>query len=387
MSGSSPHTAHDITFREANLRVFRRQPLRQVLFQPRFEPWYAWHQTFGGLPERYRDVPVREVYDEVGCSMRYVHYYTGNPDPVVTEYAPDVLIHEWDDGMRRTRVMETPYGELTEKWLRTVDDTWRRVGFAVRSPQQLRALRWLVERQRYSFSLENFRQGSSYMGALGVPQFWVPKSPYQALAQIWMRLEDLVYALADAPGEVEATMQAIDAAYDPLYDQIIACGEVQIINFGENLHEQLLSPRYLERYLVPWWEHRAGQLRRAGIYTHMHLDGFFRNLLPYLNTMPFDGLEALTPAPQGDVELEEMAEHLGDKILLDGLPAVLFMPPYTREDLLRATERTVALFAPRLILGISDELPEGADMEGLERVRLVADWCRQHVLPFPNTEG
>ena len=128
---------------------------------------------------------------------------------------------------------------------------------------------------------------------------------------------------------------------------------------------------------MPFWERRAGQLHAAGIYSHVHIDGFFHNLLPFLKDLPFDGIEALTPTPQGDVALEEIAAHIGDKVLLDGLPAVLFMPPYSREELLAAVERTVALI-PRLILGISDELPEGADMEGLERVRLVADWCRRH---------
>jgi hypothetical protein len=41
--------------------------------------------------------------------------------------------------------------------------------------------------------------------------------------------------------------------------------------------------------------------------------------------MPFDGIEALTPSPQGDATLEEIKEHIGDKILLDGIPAIYFM--------------------------------------------------------------
>ena len=368
----------EMSFGEMNLRVFRGKPLPHVLFQPRFEPWYAWHQTFGGLPERYQGVSVRDVYDEVGCSMRYVHYYTGMPSPVVSSPSPEVEIHEQEKGALRVCVYVTPYGELVETHRHTVDDTWRKVGFPVRRPDQLRALRWLCEHTHYAFSAEAFQQGSAYVGARGEPQFYVPKSPYQALAQLWMRLEDLIYALADAPAEVEATMTAIDAAYDPLYEGIVSSGEVRIVNFGENIHEQLLSPRYLERYLLPFWEKRAGQLHGAGIYSHVHIDGSFRSLLPFLRHLPFDGLEALTPAPQGDVTLYELSEQIGAKILLDGIPAVLFMPPYSRDELMHTLERLVALFSPRLIVGISDELPEGADMEGLERVRLVADWCRSH---------
>lgn len=39
-------------------------------------------------------------------------------------------------------------------------------------------------------------------------------------------------------------------------------------------------------------------------------------------------------------------------------------------------EKVVQLFSPRLILGISDELPEGTGGDAAERVRMVADWCR-----------
>ncbi|MBN1401250.1 MAG: hypothetical protein JXA74_10460, partial [Anaerolineae bacterium] len=153
---------------------------------------------------------------------------------------------------------------------------------------------------------------------------------------------------------------------------------LRIVNFGENIHDQLISPRYWERYCLPFYHKRCSQLREAGIFSHIHMDGFFHSLLPYLRELPFDGIEALTPAPQGDVSLEEMAEHIGDKVLLDGIPAVLFMPQYTEGELMQTVEQLVALFHPRLVLGISDELPEGTGPEALERVRQVARWARSH---------
>jgi hypothetical protein len=149
------------------------------------------------------------------------------------------------------------------------------------------------------------------------------------------------------------------------------------VNFGENIHDHLLSPRYFERYLIPWWEKRSNQLRQAGIYTHVHIDGYFRSLLKYLRHLPFDGLEALTPQPQGDVTLEEIKEHIGDKVLLDGIPAVLFLSHYSAEDLLAAVERIIQLFHPRLILGVSDEVPEGAAAaDAIERIRMVSEVCK-----------
>jgi len=119
---------------------------------------------------------------------------------------------------------------------------------------------------------------------------------------------------------------------------------------------------------------RAGQLKKAGIYTHIHIDGSFRPLLKYLKVLPFDGLEALTPVPQGDVSIEEIKDFIGEKILLDGIPAIFFLPNYPLEKLQACVEKLINFFHPRLVLGVSDELPPPAD---IERVRYVSEYCRK----------
>jgi len=165
-----------------------------------------------------------------------------------------------------------------------------------------------------------------------------------------MKLTDFIYALNDVPGDVVEVMKAIDSSYDSLYEQLVTyagqdnhtpedseetdqyCG-LKIINFGENIDVHLLSPQYFEEYLIPFYEKRSHQLRRAGIHTHIHIDGSFRPLLKYLADLPVDGLEVLTPFPQGDVSIQEMKEHIGDKVLLDRMPAILFLSYYPRAEL------------------------------------------------------
>ncbi len=367
-----------MTFRQMNLNVFKSEPIPHVFFQPRFEPWYEWHRIFGKMPEKYRDYSLLDLFDELRVSMRYIDYYTGMPGCVFQQFAPEARVHEQLSEREGVRVYETPYGDLCETLKRTPDKTWRVVGFAVKGPDDLKKLRWLYGRMTYTFSRENFEQGSAFVGDRGEPQFYLPKSPYQALVQIWMKFQDFIYALADYRDDIETTMQVIDESYDRLYAEIIAYGGVKIVNFGENLHAHLLSPHYFEQYLIPFYAKRAGQLKQAGLFSHVHLDGYYRSLLPYFKDLPFDGIEALTPLPQGDVSLEETKEHIGDKVLLDGIPAVLFLPTYSREELMETTEKVVKLFHPRLVLGVSDEVPEGADEEAIVRLGMVSEWCRNY---------
>ena len=130
---------------------------------------------------------------------------------------------------------------------------------------------------------------------------------------------------------------------------------------------------------VPDWHNRqmaSDAMPRQLLDTGRYPDGYYKPLLPYLNDIPHDGIEALTPLPQGDVSLEETAEFVRDKVVLDGIPAVLFLPTYPMEQLQECTEKLVDLFGSRLILGISDEMPEGAPPDSIERVRWVADYCR-----------
>jgi hypothetical protein len=365
-----------MTKKEMNLKVFRGEKIPHVFFQPRFEPWFEWHKKFDTLPSEFRDKTIRDLFDDLDVSMRYIHYYSGVPDPVNVRYSEKIKIREKREGDKLHRIITTPRGDLVETQQLTIDKTWRTVDFAVKNQEDLKKLIALCENTTHYFKREHFEHGVSYMGDRGEPQFWLPKSPYQALCQIWMKTEDFIYALADAPDLVGKAMESIDNSHDVLYEEIVGYGGINIINFGENLHAQLFSPAYFEKYFIPYYEKRSNQLREAGIFTHIHIDGFFKPLLPYLCDLPFDGYEALTPVPQGDVSLEEIKEHIGDKVLLDGIPAIFFLPHHPVEELQRCVEEIVALFSPRLILGISDELPEGTDKQGVERMEWVSKFSK-----------
>ena len=58
-----------MNFRELNLRIFRREPVDQILWQPRIGHWYHTNREAGTLPERYREMSLLEVFGGVCFSI------------------------------------------------------------------------------------------------------------------------------------------------------------------------------------------------------------------------------------------------------------------------------------------------------------------------------
>jgi hypothetical protein len=313
-----------------------------------------------------------EVYDELNISPRYF--------PEVLDFScieerrsDKVQITERTEGERHTTSIATPKGNLIIEEMRSSSEGWRTVKFPVQTVDDVEKAIWLYEHTTYVFLKDNFEEAKRIFGDRGEPQFYVPRSGYQTLSIQLMGLENLIYALHDFPEPMERLMTAIDNSYDVLYENITAYGQVKILNFGDNIDGNLVPPSYFEKYCIPFYEKRARQLQKAHIYTHIHIDGSCKSLLKFFKHLPFDGLEALTPIPQGDVTLEELKDAIGDKILLDGIPAILFLPQYSDEDLEELTLKVLKLFSPNLILGASDEVPPPADIEKVKLVSKIVD--------------
>jgi hypothetical protein len=373
--------------RQRILNTFRRRPVSKVVWQPRIYYWYYangltnrlpegyggrstlgfYHATtqpyHGHVPERHRHMSMLEVYDDLGASPRYGPEVLGLLAFRPTIDRQQVGVTALSDGPSLTVVYDTPLGALQE-----VSTYGHCTEYPVKGPRDMRAMRFILDHTRFEFDMQAFRAAEKAFGERGVVQEYLPRSPLQRLIINFMGLENTVYALNDYPNETHDLMRAIEACDDQVYE---AVGEspMEIVNFGENVDASLDSPRLFSTYLAPYYRRRVDQLHRKGKFCHIHMDGVLRPLLPLIGETPFDGIEAATPLPQGDVTLEEIKEALGDKVLLDGIPAVCFLPDRPVEELEACARRVLELFSPNLILGISDELPPPAD---IERVRLVA---------------
>lgn len=358
MSRNFPELHRQVAFGESGGRI---------IWQPRIGCWVT-DKEFAGepFPPPFTGMDLYEIYRELDCSARLYEYnacFRRIEHPAV--YTTSEQLNETDT----KTTIHTPVGDQVFVH-RTTASNWHiiTVKWEVETEEELKVATWREENTEWEWDQATYENLQAKVGDLGAPTMFMPRMNVQSLYIEKMGSQNGIYAIYDWPDTVEAYFGALEESHDRLID-VINASPVDIINFGENVHAGTLPPKWFLKYHLPACQRRVERLRPAGKFVCSHWDGDVKPLLPYVHETGLDGIEAITPYPQGDVTLEEVKAALGDDIfLMDGIPAIYFDKTFSVETLLSCTERIVELFAPKLILGISDEISSTGD---LERVRLV----------------
>jgi len=357
-----------MTFRERTLGIFGRREVDNIVFQPRIEHWYNVNKQDGTLPERYAGMSLLDLYDDLGCSLRtYDFTYLAlksvdDPSVVVSteNHGEDVVVTRW----------ETPVGTIQNRV--RLSPGWHIEEFPVKTTEDMRVMEYIISGRRWEFDAAAFEQADRAIGERAAPMLCIPRINIMRISIEMMGFENTLYALMDYPEEMESLIGAIDEGDRQLVDCVCA-SPFEIINFGDNLDQHICAPSLFEHYMLPVYQWRTAAFRAKGKFTHSHWDGSVKLLLKYAQQTGLDGIEALTPLPQGDVTVEEIKDGIGDMVLLDGIPMLHFMPDMPIEEFEAMTHKVIDTFAPNLVLGVSDELSPVCD---IERVRRVAEIVR-----------
>ncbi len=372
-----------LSHRERILKIFKGERVEQVVWQPRIKFWYSgnhvqvpeamrdksWPRHDPTIPSHFFGMDLLEVHDELGASIRYCAESLGIGLFAVS-MKKDAKVksrgYTESDGTQAL-VYETPVGSVTEK---------RKGGYPVEHPvkrvEDLEVMKYIISEQQFDFNRPGFDLVEEVLEGRGIAQSYYKRSPFMSCVLNYLGFEAMVIFLKRYKQKTEEFMRFIGEWEDKMYDALVDC-PVKILNFGENIDSNLVSPRFYRDYCIPYYNRRIKQLHDAGKYCHIHMDGSLKDLLPLVKDTHFDGVEAATPEPQGDVTVEEIKESLGDKVLLDGIPATLFMKEFPESRLEDTTRRLIELFGSRLILGVSDELPPNGQIGRFKTVSKIVE--------------
>jgi len=143
-----------------------------------------------------------------------------------------------------------------------------------------------------------------------------------------------------------------------------------VIEIGDNLTAETVGGLF-KRYGAPYYMKRLEHLHAAGKYVGVHLDGTMGGLITQLADTGLDFIEAITPAPVGDVSVEDLFSLVKEKtILWGGVPGAMFAPPFTWDDVRPFVENIIQRYGTsgRFVLCSADQVPVNGDIDFVKRI-------------------
>ncbi len=367
---ATDHRNLDLT--KLNIDVVTGKSGGKIIWQPRIGCWYD-DRIFRNeaLPAPYTGKDLPGIYRELGCSNRCYDFNSC----FERVYDPRIKFYERKLSETETEyIRETPVGKISQIEVTNKSNPGRYPKkWWISDEDDMKVMTWIEEHMTWRWNEEAYWDNLKIWGGLGAPTFFMPRINVQELFVTTMGVENGVYALYDYPRTVEKYFAAMSE--NQMFEiELINRSPIQIVNFGDNVHAGILTPELFKKYVMPEYIKRNSRLRPAGKFTHAHWDGDVKALLPYARECGFSGIEAVTPKPQGDVTLKEVKAAFGDELfLLDGIAALLFEDRFPLAELEAQVNECIELFAPKLILGISDEISSNGNLDRIKFVGKIVD--------------
>lgn len=355
--------------RQRLLHALRREPTDRLPWYADLSWFYSSMQERGTLESRFQgEEGYLRFHQEAGAGI-YL-------------YAPLVFKEQYENGY--SFASETKSGVRTEFWHtpeRTLRSVWKHlpqtntfacVEHFVKSIEDFAAMAGICENTRYEENFQEFSRLDRLWGDDGLAFSIAPisVSPLQSLLARWAGVEQTVELCYDEEEEMEELIGRIQRAQDPVFD-LLCEAPGPIVEFAENLSGEVTGKTLFERWNLPYYKQRTAQLHRAGKLVGIHNDGTLSPCFQMLETCGFDFIEAVTPAPVGDIPLEKLRENAGQQVVIfGGLPGALFSPVYSDKDFEEHLEKAIRQFSrPGYVLGVADQVPPDGIWERVTAVR------------------
>jgi hypothetical protein len=328
--------------------------------------WRSARISEGILPEKYSGP---EGYLRHHEDLGLCAFYQYDVSTYVEEYE-GIEVETIDEDDRQYVIWRAPEGVLTKEHKYLPEAFCSGITkYPVRTAADLRLLCSMLSRRRITSNLNEFFQLERAWRDAGYPWPDMPRSPLPALLTEWAGVENAVYLIADAPGEVQQVLEVLEETNRPAF-RTARDARLPLIHIPDNL-SSANAAGYFDTYMRGYYERRLGELHEAGIPAAVHLDGTIRGLLPKLARVGFDSVEALTPEPVGDVAVEELRALAGrkDLIIWGGIPGAMFAPPYTKDDMRRHVAKVLEVCGHEpFVLGTADQIPPDGEIGWCEMI-------------------
>jgi hypothetical protein len=246
----------------------------------------------------------------------------------------------------------TDIGELREWYL----DNWRQE-YLIKGSQDYRIMARALSDAKVLPVPEAFMQSEAAVGTngitLGVPA--LNRTAFQKVQIDFAGLERFSLDLAEELPELLALLELMNELTYREFE-VLAGLPVRLIKLWENLSIETMGPRVYRRHLVPVYQRVLETVGRSGQKLSVHYDGKLRLIAEDIRRLSFDGIESLTPPPEGNMGIAEARQAWPDKFFW--LHPCLGWYGEPQEELARKVREMARDAGPRrYCLMISEDVP------------------------------
>ena len=279
-----------------------------------------------------------------------------------------------EDGIDKVRTTHhTPVGDLFEVSRPAGFTSWN-VSRLFKSPQDYRPLLFLIQDEQYRPNYEEFAEARRRKGEDVILRAALGGTPLHTIMIHWMGLETFATEWVERRDEIERLVSAWVEKKRELYE-LVARSPASHANYGGNEVPEVMGVERFEEYVLPLYKEAAEVFHRHGKLLGSHLDGNNRPWAHLVAESGLDYVEAFTPAPDTDMTLAEALTAWPDKVLWINFPSSIHVASIERIEEVTRDLIDEAGDTNRLIIGITEDIPEDRWQENLLAISRVIDRC------------
>ena len=367
-----------MTNRERLQAIMAGRSPDRIPWIPRLQVWHTAHQRAGTLPERYRDMSLRDVERDLGMG-------TPARDGRVfrARQEGDVEVTGRDEGGTRLTEYRTPAGTVSIRQRHSDELDAAGIGgmeieHLIKGPGDYAAASYLLSHMRYEPAYDDYTAYDADIGDSGYPMVSVGDCPLHYFLQKLVGYNNAYYHLTDFTVQVEELLELMTVNDRQHLWPVVADSPAGLVLHGVHLDSQITPPPLFERYITPYYQEFSALLHERGKKLCMHADNDSRLILEHIRDAGYDMVETFTTDPQVTCTLEEARHTWGTDVIIWGaVPSVILEPVFSEGEFEAYMRRVFRTAAPgdAFILGVADNVMPAARIERLQRItEMVEEW-------------
>lgn len=276
------------------------------------------------------------------------------------------------------REVSTPIGTINEKMPYLPGSfCWAPKEYFIKTANDLKVFKYWLENTDYEADYDQVLLTKKVIGEKGVTLCYLPRSPLLSLMISHAGVTNTINLMMDHPKLFDETIKVLGHKADEVSD-VALNSPAEFIMIPENLTSDMVGKIFYEKYIRAYEEKWNKRIKSKDKYSFIHFDGYLKGLLKEVSTAGFSVIEAMTPKPIGDLEINEFSNYVkSDSIMWGGIPGSFFTPSISDKEFEEFVLKVINVMVsePRYVLGIADQVPPDGI---IERVKTVSDLVEKY---------